>query len=157
MTSSARASRVWGTVRPSTLGSFEIDDQLEPGRLHDREIARSRALEDPADVDARLTPHLHASRTVADQTSSDDLIALAEHSRNSMVGGNSYQVLGLLAKKCIVVKEQSPDRFFATDRESGLDLIFADGRKRQEPQAEALRRRLDALADSRGIGVLRVD
>ena len=53
-----------------------------------------------------------------------------------MMGGHPYQVFGLLAEKCIVVKEESPDRFFATDRESGLDLIFADRRKRQEVSRE---------------------
>ena len=54
ITSSARASSVGGTSRPSALAVFEIDDQLELGRLQDRQVGRLRALENAAGVDAGL-------------------------------------------------------------------------------------------------------
>jgi len=46
-----------------------------------------------------------------------------------MVGGHPHQMLGLLAEKRVAVNEKGPNCCFATDRESGLDLIFADDRK----------------------------
>ena len=55
ITSSARASSVGGTSRPSILAVCSVDDQLELGRLHDRQIGGLRALEDAAGVDADLT------------------------------------------------------------------------------------------------------
>ena len=39
ITSSARASSVGGTVEAERLGGFEIDDQLEFGRLLDRQVS----------------------------------------------------------------------------------------------------------------------
>ena len=46
MTSSAMASSVGGTVRPSILAVWCVDDQLELARLHDGQVCRLRALED---------------------------------------------------------------------------------------------------------------
>ena len=40
ITSSARASRVGGTVEAEHPGGLEVDDKLEFGRLHDRQIRR---------------------------------------------------------------------------------------------------------------------
>ena len=36
-------------------GGLDIDDQLELGRLHDRQVRRLRALEDAAGIDADVT------------------------------------------------------------------------------------------------------
>ena len=49
MTSSARARIAGGIVRPSALG-LEIDDQLECGRLLDRQTGGFGTLEDFTDV-----------------------------------------------------------------------------------------------------------
>src|SRR5438045_864425 len=105
--------------QPEHLGALEIDHQFVSGRLHDRQLGWFRALQDAANVHAGLTPHLPASRTVADQASGDDLLALAEHRRNSILNGHLHQMLSLLAEKGVVVNEEGSDRFFATHRESG--------------------------------------
>ena len=47
------ASSVGGTVEAERLGGLEVDDQLELGRLHDRQVGGLRALENAADVDRR--------------------------------------------------------------------------------------------------------
>ena len=67
ITSSARASSVGGTSRPSILAVLAIDDQLELGRLHDRQVRRLRALEDAAGIDADLTPRVRNVGSVAHQ------------------------------------------------------------------------------------------
>ena len=54
ITSSARASSVGGTVEAERLGGLEVDDQLELGRLHDRQVGRLLALENAAGIDAGL-------------------------------------------------------------------------------------------------------
>ena len=54
ITSSARASSVGGTVEAEHPGGLEVDDQLELGRLHDRQVGGLGALENAAGVDADL-------------------------------------------------------------------------------------------------------
>ena len=41
-------------MRPSALAVLSIDDQLELGRLHDRQVGWLRALENAAGIDADL-------------------------------------------------------------------------------------------------------
>src|SRR6516165_1679605 len=48
-------------------GGREIDDELELGRLHDRQLGRLVALEDAAGVDAELPIHLCQARSVVHQ------------------------------------------------------------------------------------------
>ena len=54
ITSSARASSV-ADVEAKGLRGLEVDDELEPGRLIDRQVGGFLALEDAAGVDAGLT------------------------------------------------------------------------------------------------------
>ena len=68
ITSSARASSVGGTSRPSILGGLDVDDQLELGRLHDRQVSRLLTLEDTAGIDADLTPRIRNVGSVAYQS-----------------------------------------------------------------------------------------
>ena len=44
-----------GTVEAERLGSLEVDDQFELGRLLHRQVGGLRALEDAVDVDGSLT------------------------------------------------------------------------------------------------------
>jgi len=46
---------------------LHIDDQLEPGRLHDRQSRRFFALEDAPGIDANLTIPIRIARSVAHQ------------------------------------------------------------------------------------------
>jgi hypothetical protein len=52
---------------PSDLRGLEIDDQLEPRRLLDRQIGRLRALEDPSDAIADLGNDSDVVNPIADQ------------------------------------------------------------------------------------------
>ena len=61
ITSSARASSVGGTVEAEHPRGLEVDDQLELGRLHDRQVRRLRALEDAAGINAYLTIRIPTS------------------------------------------------------------------------------------------------
>ena len=67
ITSSASASSVGGTSRPSVLRRLQIDDELELRRPHDRQVGRLLALEDAAGVDAGLTITVREVGSVADQ------------------------------------------------------------------------------------------
>ena len=53
ITSSARASSVGGTSRPSAFAVLRLIDQLELGRRLHRQVGRLLALEDAVDVAGR--------------------------------------------------------------------------------------------------------
>jgi hypothetical protein len=54
ITSSAMASSVGGTVKPSAFRGLEIDDELELGRLHHWQTGRLLSFENSADTGASL-------------------------------------------------------------------------------------------------------
>ena len=54
ITSSARGEQRSAARQAERLGGLEVDDQLELGRLHHRQVGRLVALEDPAGIDADL-------------------------------------------------------------------------------------------------------
>ena len=58
ITSSARASSIGGTVRPSILAVWALMTSSNFDRLHDRQICRLGALEHASGVDAGLAPRL---------------------------------------------------------------------------------------------------
>ena len=82
ITSSARASSDCGTSRPSWR-RLEVDDQLELGRLHDRQIGRLLALEDATGVDAGLTIGIGDVGSVAHQAAGFDVTRAQETTRES--------------------------------------------------------------------------
>jgi hypothetical protein len=49
------------------LSSLEIDHQLEPSRLHNRQVSRFSAFKNPASVDAHLSVSIGDVCSVADQ------------------------------------------------------------------------------------------
>src|SRR3954468_5433 len=49
------------------LSSLEIDHQLEPSRLHNRQVSRLSAFKNPASVDAHLSVSIGDVCSVADQ------------------------------------------------------------------------------------------
>src|ERR1700690_1374500 len=54
------------------LGGFEIDDQIELGRLHDRQISGLLALENPVDIAGRRSVRVDWIRPIGNQTATGD-------------------------------------------------------------------------------------
>ena len=67
ITSSARASSVGGTSRPSALGGLQVDDQLELARLLHGQVRGFCAFENATGIDADPTPPVRKVGTVAHQ------------------------------------------------------------------------------------------
>src|SRR5205085_2918637 len=55
----------WRDREAERLGGLEIDDQLESGRLLDRQIGRLGAGENPADIGRSLAVHAGEARSIA--------------------------------------------------------------------------------------------
>src|SRR5206468_4630979 len=54
--------------QPQRLGSLEVDDQLEFGRLLDRQVGRLGAGENPPRISANLAPNGRLARSITDQS-----------------------------------------------------------------------------------------
>ena len=67
ITSSASGEQLGGTFEAERLGGLEVDHELELGRLHDRQVGRLLALENPAGIDAGLTIGVGDAGSVAHQ------------------------------------------------------------------------------------------
>src|SRR3970040_2366706 len=78
------------------LGGLEVDDELELGRLLDREIGRLGALEDLVDVDRRPAPHVRQRDGIAHETARFYEAAKDEHAWYAVAlckGRDSHPVL----------------------------------------------------------------
>ena len=133
ITSSARASSVGGTSRPSARGGGQIDDEIELGRLHDRKVGRLGAFEDAAGVDANLPKYFGQARAVAHQAAGFGELAHSIDGGNRMARrqrgelgppveeeriGADHECTGFVADKG---RERSIDRWAIT-RPNDLDL-----------------------------------
>ena len=75
ITSSARASSVGGTSRPSALAVLRLIDQLVLGRRLHRQVGRFLALEDTIYVAGRASILVDKIRPVRDQAAAGDELA----------------------------------------------------------------------------------
>src|SRR5688572_17611346 len=66
------------------LRGLEIDNQLQRGRLHDRQVSRLGTLEDPSGVNADLSIKRRDARPIADQTAFHDELTPLIDRRNGM-------------------------------------------------------------------------
>src|SRR4051794_214902 len=67
---------------------LEIDDQLEPGGLHELKVRRRFTFKDAADIDTRLPPCARQVGTVADKTSKNGIHSTIADRRNSEAVGH---------------------------------------------------------------------
>ena len=74
------------------LGGVEVDDELELARLHNRQVGRLLALENPADIDAGLPMRVRNVRSVAHQTTGFGKLSQGIKRRHPMVGGQRDEV-----------------------------------------------------------------
>jgi hypothetical protein len=67
------------------LGGLEIDDELERGWLLDREIGRTRALQDLCYVGRRTPEHVSQVGSIGHQSARVDVFPLGEDSRQPIL------------------------------------------------------------------------
>ena len=75
ITSSARASSVGGIVEAERLGGRQVDDQIELGRLLDREVGRLRPAQNLVDIVGGAPEQVREVRSIGHQASRFDVLA----------------------------------------------------------------------------------
>src|SRR5215471_19802564 len=73
--------------QPKRTGGFQVNHELELGRLHDRKVSWLRPIEDTADVNPHLTKHLDAVGRVGGQTASPDELGPFVNRRDAVARG----------------------------------------------------------------------
>ena len=84
MTSSARASSVRRDGKAERLRGFEVDEQIEFRRQHDRQVTRLFALQNAADIVAGLSIGVGPAGAVADEAAGFGLFAIGEDRRQGV-------------------------------------------------------------------------
>jgi len=97
----AREERLWHG-EAERLGGLEIDDQLDPGALVDRQIGGFLTLEDPSGVNADLVKGSREARSIADQAAGSGVITKSIDRRKAVKAGQTVTrvVLALEAGPC---------------------------------------------------------
>src|SRR5213076_476318 len=103
---------------------LEIDDQLEPGRLLDRQIGRLGPLEDPTGVNADLAIGSRDARPLADQAAELDELTPLVYRRNGIARRQRHELLAPAGEERISADEERPDLQLDEGREGGVDLAF---------------------------------
>src|SRR5918995_4572311 len=86
------------TQRP---GGFEVDDQLEGGRLLDRHLRRIGTLEDLSGVNAHQAKGSFEARSIADEAAGSGELAPRIDRRNGMARGQRHDLLALVGEERI--------------------------------------------------------
>src|SRR5438132_14428361 len=68
------------------LGGFEVDDELETGRLYDRKVGGFGPIEDATHIDTYLEHRIGAGSRVADQTANGDELRPFVHGGHLVAG-----------------------------------------------------------------------
>jgi hypothetical protein len=88
-------------VEAERPGGLEVDNQLELGRLHDRQFRRSRPFENSASTATGETPRVRDAGTVTDQAAASDGFSGGINDRDAMPGSQGNELVGSLEREWI--------------------------------------------------------
>src|SRR5215472_8970725 len=81
------------------FGRFEIDNQLELGRLLDRQIGGLLAFQNPSGVNAELTKNNSQARSIADQAAGSSELAPLVDCWNGIASRQCHELLAPAAEE----------------------------------------------------------
>ena len=153
ITSSARASSVGGTSRPSALGGLEVDHQLVLGRLHDRQVRRLGAFENSGRIHPDFAIGLRDAGSVAGKAARyGELANIAD--RGHRVASRESRHLTSQAAQGRIGGHHEPRKTARTQtREQHLDVAFVAGRQDLKVQPERPRCFARVLDFGLGLGI----
>ena len=158
ITSSARASSVGGTSRPSILAVLRLMTSSNLRRLHDRQVRGLCALEDAAGIDAELTPRARNVGSVAHQPADFDILA-PRVCRGDRVACRKLDQLDTPAGKVgATCAEEGVGPLAHNGREGRIDLVAGVGVEHLDLQPDSARSRFHIFQCGLGIrSISRID
>jgi hypothetical protein len=83
------------------LGSLEVENHLDFRGLHDRQVSRLLALENPAGVDADLTERIRNTASVAHQAAGGGELAILGDRGHRVADSQCSKLFALIVEECI--------------------------------------------------------
>src|SRR5262245_5663963 len=109
------------------LGSGQVDDELEFGRLHHRQVEGLRTFEDFAGIDAHLTKRFREIGSVAHQPADCHMITHRISRRNPAARRQSGKLYGAADEECIARLARRPSLIGSspTPKTTGIVAVAA--------------------------------
>src|SRR5215207_6736072 len=152
---SAGQERVWHP-KAKPLCGLQVDDQLELGRLLNRQVGGLGTLEDPTDVEARQAISARDAGPVTDQAAKFDEIALVVDRWNSMMYRQRHKGSSLAGEEGTAADQHrlspSPDG----PREGSVQFILARCRQHHDLLPEGTSCRLHVRQRALAFGIVRI-
>ena len=114
-------------VEAERLGGLEVDDQLDLGRLLDRQVGGLLALENPAGVDAGLTVRIRKAGSVAHQAASRGELAKLVDRGHRVADASAASCSRRLLKNASVPITSAPARSWIRVCEGRIEVAFGAG------------------------------
>src|SRR5262245_59941389 len=90
---------VVGEFDPERLRGLEVDHEFEFARLHDRQVGRCRAFENPAGTNTALTVALGEVRCVTDETACFRKFTLRVHGRQLVARSKRNELIAMAGEE----------------------------------------------------------
>jgi hypothetical protein len=109
------------------LGGLEVDDQLEFGRLHHRQVGWHGAFENPTSVVADLPICIGNAGTITHQAAGCDELAQIVDGGQRMMCGQCDQSVAVACEERIARDKNPTDLMLDKGCEGRIDIAFASG------------------------------
>ena len=153
------STRIWSDSGRSNRGTggFEIDEQLELGRLVDRQVARVVALQNASDVDAVATIRIRQVVAVAHQAARRDVLAARIDRRDCVARREGDDLIAPVEVERIGRDDERRGPLLHEGGEGRVDFVRRSGIDNDDPPAEHARRFLHVRQLRPGIRIARID
>src|SRR5450759_1948112 len=142
---------------PERLGGFEVEDQLELGRLYNRQIRRLLTLEDAAGIDAGLVVRIVRTGSVTHQTATHGGFALLIDRWDRMTRCQRHDLIALTVKEGVGADDERTNPLLDQGGKGAVDFTFGAGVQDMELQVESSGCRLQVFRYDLDVGIGRVD
>src|SRR5262245_12945640 len=115
----------WGYGETQRLGSFEVYSEFKRGRLHNRQIGRFFALEDPAGVDTGLPQSIRIVRPIAHKTADPHGLGPGVNRWHGMAACQRDDLIGTCKKRNGAAHYERVSALLNNLRKGRLELAWA--------------------------------
>src|SRR5262249_42373535 len=125
--------------KPKRLCSVKVDNQIELGRLYNRQVCRLGTLENSSGIVAREPPRVWDAGTIADQSTGSGQLAVSVNCRDAMLRSQCNKLTTSLEKERVLADEEHPDALLRHRGEGGFKIVLTRGREHEQLLSDCLR------------------
>jgi hypothetical protein len=119
--------QIWRHLDAERPSGLQVDDELEPGRLHDRQVGGLGAPEDFAGIDADLTNTVRDVGSVAHQPAGCDMFTIRINRRNPVARRQGGKLQTAVAEESVASDEEGIGALARKGGKGRIDLADRSG------------------------------